>query len=288
MDLTKLNTVFESAGIDNSAEITSAVETFVSEQLQTQQTQHDLSVVELKESFVEEKQSLIESQLEYISEQKEESQQLIDTLIDKNTELQSLSDDFESVKEQLVEFTMDKLNKEYDENLEMFFSKVAESWVEDKDRELTEISESTAQDFGMRTIAEALGNSGFDLNVDESDVMDKLNNVEEELQSVIKENTLLKQGMKDIEKEILIEESIEGLTGMDGQRLRSVAENMEFKDTDSFKLALKYMKSSMGTNPKKRKSSMSNVQEDLTTTFGGSDDQQDDLISATLSVLNTI
>ena len=303
LDKNKLTQVFESSGIDNSQEIVESLETFIQTELDTQVEEatssliqsHAQEIADLNKTMIEEKQSLIETQLSEIEESKKLSKNVVEALVNENEELTDQVEDFENIKEQLVEFTINEANKEYDEKLEMFFAKVAEEWVDEKDEELDYIAESKAMDLGTMSIAEALSQSGFNLLPEDDSVAEQLTDLEEEYTLLEEENTILKSALKDIEKEVLIEEAVTGLSTLEGDKLRSIAEKMEFKNSDSFSMALKFMQESVSNNDKGSRyvsESHSNrkpvtrqpVEEHIDVTNASQNDHTD-LIAATLAAM---
>jgi hypothetical protein len=294
IDKLKLKGVFETAGIKNAEELVSTVEELIDldntaletkhkKQLEELEKSHLNAIVEIKEELSKEHSSLIESNIVALEEQQRTSKELLSAVTEENSVLKAKVEEFESVKESLVEFTLNEAEKDFNSQLEMFFKQVAEEWVKENDNELDIIAESAVSDIASITISEALNNAGFTLSADKESIATTLTDLQEELRIATEENVILVNAMREIQKEVLIEESVQGLTDIDADKVRLVAENIKYNDKESFNKALQFMQDSIKT----KSETVEPIQESLIEVEDineSVDRTHEDLVKATLAL----
>jgi hypothetical protein len=243
----------------------------------------ELSV--FQEQFEAEKLALIEFTMDKVQEENEKKlHDLVQFTMDK------VQEENEKKLHDLVQFTMDKVQEEHDEVLNNLFVKIAEEFVAENEQQLEIVSEDTAVKLISGTIAESLELAGVTLDTDESDVIYRMSELEEELNDYKRKTALYEEAINDIQKEILIQESTVDMSDLQKDRFERLARNVPYHDRESFEIGLKYIQESVlgqtnvvAKQPKKRNDDFSFIQEDEQ--FSPKSQSVNDLVSATLSAM---
>lgn len=170
----------------------------------------------------------------------------------------------EAVKAAEVETIKEALATKVD----TFLNYVAEQWVSANALPIENtIRASIAEDFiaGLKTLFE---NHYIEIPASKVDVVatlaDRVEKLEEQLNNQITSNAGLAEENRRFKREQIVSEVTEGLVAAQADKLKTLAENVEFKDAASFKESLTTLKESY--NGKDKAPKAQNLTEEKTTT----------------------
>ena len=258
----ELIAVFESAGLD--AETSQKLATNINQVL----AEKDSALKDIQESTEQSKtlidalvqeNEMLHKEMSIIQEQYQtEKESLVQFTLDKVREekleemeslvqftLDKVQEEKLEEMESLVQFTLDKVQEDTDVMINNMLVKIAEEFVSENEEQLELVAEDTAVKLIGATIAESLSLAGVELQAQDEELYGKINELEEELSSYKRQNKLYQEAINDIHKHMLIEESASDMSELQKERFTRLAKNIPYNDKNSFEMGLKYLQESI-------------------------------------------
>ena len=163
----------------------------------------------------------------------------------------------ESLAEELVEHSLtesEQLKEGLVDKVDGYLDYVVEQWMQKNELALdrgikVEIFESFVS--GMKDLFESHYIEVPEEKIDLMEEVDhKAKELEEKLDSVIAENVELHNQLKKIAKEQAIMEAVEGLSDLEAERLKQLAEELAYDDAETFGEKLSVIKENFAKSPK--------------------------------------
>lgn len=207
------------------------------------------------ESIQEEHQHQLESLVEFTLEKaQEEHQETIKDIVQFT--LDRVEESNKDQLEALAQYTMDHVSEHYDQLIDSILTNVAEEYIQETDDQLELLSEQMAHKVVGLSIAESLDMAGVSLEFDESELLQRIDELEEELNINHKKIKIYEESLNDIQKELLIQESVADLSDLQKERVLRLTNNITYHDKESFQKALKYVQESIGINKHQSRKTM--------------------------------
>ena len=144
--------------------------------------------------------------------------------------------------EEVIEEHTKTVSKELAEKLDYYLSYVVEQWMQENELAIeTGIRADVAESFlgGLKDLFEA---NYIEVPDEKTNLVETLAqtvvDLEEKLQDELNSNIELKKEVQSKTQDEIFAEVTEDLVDMDVEKLRTLAENLEFEDSDSFKLQI--------------------------------------------------
>lgn len=165
----------------------------------------------------------------------------------------------EAIAEELVDHSLnesEQLKEGLVEKIDGYLDYVVEQWLQQNELALDRgIKADIFESFiaGMKDLMEShyidVPEEKFDL-MEEVDA--KAKTLESKLDEAIAENAALKAQLKEIEKQSAIDEATEGLSELEAERFKLLAEELAYDDAESFAEKLSVVKENFAKAPKQK------------------------------------
>jgi hypothetical protein len=223
---------------------------------------------EMKESFnmKESMESLFEGQ-----NLTEDAKMRISTLFEAavNDRVRLVENELAGKFTELLESEVEGIANDLVEKVDSYLDFVVNEWMEENKLSVdsgirTEVAESFVQD--LRTL---FLEHNIAVPEGQTDLLDhtaeNLKKVTEKLNTAMKSNIELTENLKAYQRAEIFAETVDGLTDVQVDKLRSLAESMDFSDNDEFKKKLVILKENFSKTAAPQKSTVTSIQvEDVT------------------------
>ena len=163
-----------------------------------------------------------------------------------NERISEVEAELRSQHEEVIEEHTKTVSKELAEKLDDYLSYVVEQWMQENELAIeTGIRADVAESFlgGLKDLFEA---NYIEVPDEKTNLVETLAqtvvDLEEKLQDELNSNIELKKEVQSKTQDEIFAEVTEDLVDMDVEKLRTLAENLEFEDSDSFKEKLQIVK----------------------------------------------
>ncbi len=150
--------------------------------------------------------------------------------------------------EDLYDGMVAEIEEELTEKLDSYLDYVVEQWIENNALSIDAgIRTEIAEDF-MVGLKNLFVENYIDVPEDRVDLLDELSNkiddLEEELNSTIDKNVMLEEKIDLLNSELIIDQMVENMTLTDAEKLKELAANIDFIDEENFIEKLEILKES--------------------------------------------
>lgn len=157
---------------------------------------------------------------------------------------EQLQSKYETIAEEYGEY----LQEEYAEKIDKYIDYVVENWVEENQLAIESgIKSELTEGFldGLRTLFEEHYVDVPESKVDALDeAQQEIANLKEQLNETFDDNVSLRSDVKELQVQQTLNRSIEGLTEVEKDRIRSLAEGLSYDTIDDFEQKLNILKES--------------------------------------------
>jgi hypothetical protein len=178
---------------------------------------------------------------------------------------EQLKSKYETISEEYGEY----LQEEYAEKIDKYIDYVVESWVEENQLAIESgIKSELTEGFldGLRTLFEEHYVDVPESKVDAlQEAQEEITKLKDQLNETFDDNVSLKNDVKELQVQQTLNRSIEGLTEVEKDRIRSLAEGLSFDTVDEFEQKLNILKDSYlseGVETEDRDEQIENLEEE--------------------------
>lgn len=164
------------------------------------------------------------------------------------TRVEAIAVDLEEQYKEEFQSTIEEAKNEFADRINSYLDYVVENWMEDNKLAVEKgLRSEIAEDF-ITALRNVFVEHYIDVPEEKVDLVEglveKVESLEEKLNSEINKNVEFKQQIAEHKKTEIVQSVCEGLTLSQSEKIKSIAENVEFKSTDDFVSKLSVIKES--------------------------------------------